>query len=122
MRIDQLRAGARGGLIGFSRCPGKRGEPVDPQTQRHLLERDIQVVKAWRARALVSALEDEELRAFGVSDLGACATRASVWWFRIPLKEASKPDGRFWRAWPQAAPSLLEILRKGERVVIHSCG
>ena len=79
-------------------------------------------IKSWKAQALVTALEYEELLPLGIMDLGVCASRAGLWWFRVPLKKAAKPDERFSRAWPNAAPSLLQLLRQGQRIVIHCDG
>ena len=120
MVINPVKTGGPAGQIGVSACPGKSGDLLSPAARRHLLERDIQTVKEWRAHALVSALEDEELKIFGVEDVGATATRAGIWWFRVPLKQQTSPDNRFWNAWPHTAPALLDILRRGQRVVVHS--
>jgi ADP-ribosyl-[dinitrogen reductase] hydrolase len=120
VRIDEFPAGTRGGSIGLSDCPGKYEDLGSDVRQR--LANDVRSITRWGARALVSALEDEELQIHGIQDIGATATRVGIWWFRVPLKANAEPDDRFWRAWPQAAPALLEILRNGQRVLIHSCG
>lgn len=120
MVINPVKTGGHAGQIGLSACPGKSDDLLSPQARRQRLEADVQVVKVWRAHALVSALEDEELKTFGVEDVGATATRAGMWWFRVPLKQQAAPDNRFWNAWPHTAPALLDILRRGQRVVIHS--
>lgn len=120
-RIESLRAGAHGGLIGLCECPGKRKD-ASGQASRDAMEADIRSITLWHGQALVSVLEDEELKALGLQDVGVYASRAGVWWFRVPLKARDKPDDRFWRAWPHAAPALLEIVRNGKRIVIHGCG
>ena len=120
LHIDVIRAEKYGGLIGLTYCPGKCDEIGTVAAQRQVLEDDIQSLTNWRACGLVTALEDEELRTFGVVDLGACATRAGIWWFRIPISETEDPVTHFWRAWPRAAPALVEMLRHGRRVVVHS--
>ena len=120
MRITPLRTDGHAGLLGLGSCPGKSDADLSAIARRQLLESDIRVVRSWNAKALVSVLEDGELKALKVEDVGASATRVGIWWFRTPIKRGAAPDDRFWRAWPQAAPALLEILRHAQRVVVHS--
>lgn len=122
MHIDPIPAGKNGGLIGLATCPG--GGKIEPSApaQRRSLEKDVHRVKEWKAQALVSALEYEELQPLGIVDIGVCASRAGIWWFRVPLKKGAEPDDRFWRAWPNAAPSLVQLLRQGQRIIVHCDG
>jgi ADP-ribosyl-[dinitrogen reductase] hydrolase len=114
-----MRIEGRGELLGLGSCPGRSVQSLDVVAGRQVLERDIRMVSSWRAKALVTVLEDEELKELKIEDVGATATRAGIWWFRIPVKYDSAPDDRFRRAWPQVAPALLEMLRLGQRVVLH---
>jgi ADP-ribosyl-[dinitrogen reductase] hydrolase len=118
--MNQIPAGTRGGCIGLTSRPGKPSSATSGPAGRELLERDVRKIKSWRSQALVSAIEDEELKALDIQDVGACATRMGMWWFRAPLKESTEPDDRFWQAWLRAAPPLLDILRHGQRIAVHS--
>jgi ADP-ribosyl-[dinitrogen reductase] hydrolase len=80
----------------------------------------VREIKHWRPKALVSAILDEELQSLAIQNVGAFATRAGLWWFRVPIPDGKEPDERFWQAWPKAAPTLLDLLRRGEKVVVHS--
>lgn len=120
MQIDAINVAGSDGLIGLSSCPGAGA--VAGAGRRKALEADAGKIKAWDARALVSALEYEELQGLDIVDLGVFASRTGLWWFRVPLREALAPDERFWRAWPNVAPSLLQLLRQGQRIVIHDAG
>ncbi|HSN17097.1 MAG TPA: hypothetical protein VLV87_02710 [Gammaproteobacteria bacterium] len=122
MHIDPIRAGKNDGRIGLTVCPGVNDPAATNTGRRRSLEADVSHIKAWKAKALVSALEYEELQGLGILDLGVCASRAGIWWFRVPVPKGKAPDDRFWRAWPNAAPSLLQLLRQGERIVIHCDG
>jgi protein-tyrosine phosphatase len=104
-------------MIGLTPCPGT-GVSGPPGARRRI-DLDVRQVRNWKAQALVSALEDEEMRAFGVLDIGVCSSQLGIWWYRVPLKRDAKPDQRFWHAWPKAAPSLLQLLRSGQRLSIH---
>jgi len=119
VRITPMRIESRGELLGLGSCPGRGVQSLDTTAGRLVLEGDVRVVSHWRAKALVTVLEDEDLKELKIEDVGATATRAGIWWFRIPLKDGAAPDDRFRRAWPNAAPALLEMLRLGQRVVLH---
>ncbi|HEY1773702.1 MAG TPA: hypothetical protein VGH91_10985 [Gammaproteobacteria bacterium] len=120
IRIDPIRAGEQGGIIGLCPCPGRHEDTSTALERNARLERDVREIKLWRPKALVSAILDEELQSLSIQNVGAFATRAGLWWFRVPIPEGKEPDERFWMAWPKAAPTLLDLLRRGEKVVVHS--
>ena len=111
-----------GGFIGMTFCPGKRnpGAMTGPW-DRDLLT-DLKVVSAWRARVLITLMEDHELVQLGVPAIGETTRSLGMTWYHLPIRDVSVPDSYFEIAWKRAGAELRQRLIAGARIVIHCKG
>lgn len=93
IRIATLLAGKR--HIGISFCPGKRGASLDGLGWRRNLAADLDVIRNWGADALVSLIEDHEIRDLGVASLGREAEARGMEWHHLPIRDVTLPDEQF---------------------------
>ena len=122
MRIVPIAGPANCGCIGLTVWPKRPLDPNAQPTPRQRIEKYIRQISDWRARVLVSVLEEREIYRLGVRDIGDVATLSYIWWFPLPFEEGKAPDETFMYAWSRAAPVLLDRLRTDERVVFQGCG
>jgi hypothetical protein len=78
LRIDEVIAGSAGGLIGITFCPGKRGPSASGYRWKRDLKSDLDNIAKWHPKAMVTLIEDHELRLLGVPDLGAQVCRRGI--------------------------------------------
>ena len=122
LRIDAINLEFGNAAIGMTLCPGKRGESNYGSPWKRDLIADMEVIREWDCRILVTVMELGELEAFHVTNLGASATSAGIQWYHIPITDGDPPDERFEVLWPVVALVVLDTLRAGQRVVIHCRG
>jgi len=122
LRIYAINLEFGNAAIGMTICPGKRGESDYGGPWRRDLIVDMEVIREWDCRILVTVMELGELEAFHVTNLGASATSAGIQWYHIPITDGDPPDERFETLWPEVGPVILNALRGGQRVVIHCRG
>lgn len=122
LRIDEVSAGERGGLIGITFCPGKCG----PSLYDFRWERDIaaglDVIVAWGARAVGTLIEAHEFALLGVPDLGARVLARGIDWHDVPIPDVRPPGERFETGWQSSGPVLRNDLLTGNRVLVHCSG
>jgi ADP-ribosyl-[dinitrogen reductase] hydrolase len=119
LRIDAVRAGDAGGVIGMTLCPGKCGPSHAGAPWKRDLETDLRAIRQWHALAIVTCMEEPELRTLGVANLGAATVAASLWWFTLPISDTDIPDLRFETAWRNLGQSICATLSNGGRLVVH---
>ena len=122
LHIDAINLEFGNAAIGMTLCPGKRGESNYGGPWKRDLSTDMEVIREWGCRVLVTVMEPGELEAFHVTNLGACAASVGIQWYHIPITDGDPPDERFEVLWPVIAPVILNTLRAGKRVVIHCRG
>lgn len=121
LRIDELAADGGGGVIGLTFCPGKyQPDALSGHWERDL-RTDLQVIREWGAAALVNLLEDHEMRALRVPELGEMAAE-SMEYFHLPIRDGGVPGPGFEQAWASAGAQLRKHLRTGEKVLVHCKG
>lgn len=104
-------------------CPGKQvgcsntGDPWERD-----LSLDMSVITGWRATTLVTLMEEHELAALGVPELGEAAEQAGLEWHLLPIRDVDVPDQRFERLWVYSGHVLRRKLKAGERIVLHCRG
>jgi ADP-ribosyl-[dinitrogen reductase] hydrolase len=117
-----VTAGSGHGRIGVTFCPGK----YDPYGQTGSWDRDLALdldeIQKWGASAVVTLVEDQELKLLRVLHLGAEVRRRGMSWFHLPIVDASIPDEDFERAWKSAGAELRSMLKNGADVVVHCRG
>ena len=111
-----------GGRIGLTFCPGKK----DPNAMTGAWDRDLvadlDAIRHWGARTLVTLMESHELEALHVPTLGDVAETTGLDWLHLPIRDVSIPDKRFEHRWPPVSTQLIDKLGRDESIVIHCKG
>jgi len=119
LQIHELSAGAGGGVIGISLCPGK----INPEwLWARDLEKDLQVIADWNASMVVSLVEDHELLFLQIPNLGSQVKALGMEWLHLPIRDGGIPDRRFKSEWQTRGPELHRLLNEGARILIHCRG
>ena len=103
-------------------CPGKQGPSEYGGPWLRDLTTDMAVLKDWGCKALLTLMEPSELQDFHVLNIGEIAESMCIKWYHMPITDGDPPDERFIAAWPVFGRELLDILKNGDRVVIHCRG
>lgn len=122
LRIDELRAGEAGGVIGITFCPGKCGASNSGYRWERDLATDLDAIAAWRPGAMVTLIEDHEFEMLGVRGLGAQVRARGIDWHHLPIVDVQPPDERFEARWLTSGPALTSLLRDGRKVLVHCRG
>lgn len=122
LRIDEVEAGAAGGRIGITFCPGKIDDTGYRARWARDLAADLDVISLWRPAAMVTLIEDHEFRMLGVPQLGEQVRHRGLEWHHLPIVDVQPPDERFEVAWQSSGPKLVGYLRAGGRVLVHCRG
>jgi len=118
IRISELAVPGVTGIIGVTFCPGKRdGEKWDRD-----LDADLDAIRAWGARAVITLIEEHEFTMLRVQSLGAGVAARDMRWHHLPIRDLNAPDVRFEKGWSAAWPQIRKHLMDGERVVVHCRG
>lgn len=120
IRIATLSVGE--GRIGISFCPGKQGASLDGLGWRRDLAADLDAIRNWGAAALVSLIEDHEMRDLNVASLGLEAERCGMEWHHLPIRDVTAPDELFEQRWRHAGARLRALLTEGKGVFVHCRG
>lgn len=107
------------GRVGITFCPGKYDEDGMSGAWDRDLAIDLDAVRDWGARAVVTLLEHHEFILLKVPRLGDEVLRRGMLWFHLPIADASVPDDKFERLWESAGEKLRSILREGSDVLVH---
>lgn len=112
--------------LGMSICPGK----VDPHAMSGACERDlttdVDCIKQWGACVVITLMEDEELSALHVRNLGRAIEKAGMIWWHFAVMDGSalkirqrQADGQFWDL---PCAMLRLVLSLGGKIFIHCRG
>jgi len=116
--IDSVRVPGTEGMIGITSCPGVRDDFIFDLYSESLLD-DLLAIRAWGAVVVVTLLEETELHALGVRDLGRQVVALNMIWLHLPVRNMSLPDERFEKRWREVLPCLRKLLHEGQRMIIH---
>lgn len=122
LRIDEVVVGPADGRIGICLCPGKRGGSLTGPRWERDLTTDLEVIRRWRAEAVLTLIEDHEFEELGVTQLGAQVRARGIEWHHLPIADYQPPDSRFESGWATRGPTLLQRLNTGGRVLVHCRG
>ncbi|MCL2716657.1 MAG: cyclin-dependent kinase inhibitor 3 family protein [Alphaproteobacteria bacterium] len=122
LRIAQVSPGEGFGRVGITFCPGKHQRDALTGCWARNLDLDLDAIRAWGACAVVTLVEDEELRCLKVPNLGEEVTRRGMLWFHLPIADREIPDRSFESAWRRSGADLRSLLRAGSDVVVHCKG
>ena len=107
------------GIIGVTSCPGMKDETACLDLYEEKLMNDLQTIRNWGAVAVVTLLDDLEIRILGASDLPNTADWLNLLWFHLPIGNRGLPGPNFEELWEVAGPRLCQLLREGKRIVVH---
>jgi protein-tyrosine phosphatase len=107
------------GIIGITACPGMKDGPGCLDLYEESLLHDLTTIRNWGAVAVVTLLDDLELRILGVSDLSNTAEWLNLRWFHLPVDNKGVPGQNFEALWGSAGQQLCQLLRDGKRIIIH---
>jgi len=122
LQIASVKPPGADGAIGVTFCPGK----WDHEAQNGPWERDLAVdvaaIRKWGAAVVVCLLTPKELPMLEVEGLPRAVCAAGMAWLHLPIVDVGVPDAEFERAWAHASPWLQDLLRAGQRVLVHCKG
>jgi protein-tyrosine phosphatase len=121
LQIASIGVGAGRGKIGVTFAPGKNDLAIGGPWARDL-EKDLDAILAWGAKALVTLLEPHELALLAIPRLGAEVRRRGIDWLHMPIRDVSTPDHEFDARWSAASERLRSRLDAGENIVVHCRG
>ncbi|SCW76333.1 ADP-ribosyl-[dinitrogen reductase] hydrolase [Sphingobium faniae] len=122
LQIAELSCGRGRGRIGITLCPGKRQCDASTGVWERDLDIDLDLVVRWGASAVVTLIEDHELRALGVERLGTAVRERHMDWFHLPVRDVSVPGADLEEQWAVMGPNLRSRLRQGFDILVHCKG
>ena len=94
-------------------CPGTKGTE---------LKASLEQLKQQGVTAIVTALENAEMKKAGVADLPALTEELGMDWFHQPIEDDCAPGESFAPRWQQISPKVQAILQNGGKVALHCMG
>ena len=122
IRIAELPAGDRGGLVGVTFAPGKTQQGGLAGDHSRDLAVDLDAIRRWRAAAVVTLMTTEELERYRIAEIGAEVRARSMEWFHLPIRDYHTPDAAFEAVWPQRSAHLRAMVAGGGRILVHCRG
>lgn len=122
LRIDPVIPDNCNGVIGMVICPGRRVSFAMGDDWDRDLDNDLQAIRDWGARALVSLMEKDEMEFYGVGELPAKVIRLGMSHFHLPIADMDVPGKSFERQWQTSGEELRDMLLSGQSIVIHCLG
>jgi protein-tyrosine phosphatase len=117
LRVDWVEL-PKGGRIGMTHCPGRRGRDGSGHVWQRDLESDLQDLLNEQVPLLVSLVEEREFETLGVPGLPmAAASRLA--WHHLPIADMTIPGVPFFQRWDRSCSAVLQVLEAGGRVVLH---
>ena len=122
LRIDAVDAGAERGLIGITLAPGENDRFAVGGPWARSLERNIDAIVAWNAKAVVTLIEPREIARLCISGLGPQIQRRGMEWVHMPITDVTTPGPEFEAKWPKVSRRLKSQLNVGENILVHCRG
>lgn len=101
------------GQLLLTPCPGTQQVPA-PQA--------LDQLQLAGAHGVVTLMTGDELATLSQATLGQQVEARGMAWFHLPIADDEAPDPEFERAWRQALPRLIALLRDGKQIAIHCRG
>ncbi len=122
LQIAAVRPWTGAGRIGVTFCPGKtQAEALTGAWERDLAL-DLDAVREWGAKAVLTLLEDHEIVTLGVRSLSAEVRARGLMWFHAPIADYGTPDAAFEASWRDIGQALRTLLADDADIVIHCKG
>ncbi|SON51338.1 cyclin-dependent kinase inhibitor 3 family protein [Vibrio tapetis] len=111
--VWSLATGQQQAALILTPCPGTKGVE---------LAKSLGQLKAQGVKAVVTAINNEEMQSKGVRELGALTEELGMAWHHIVIEDDQAPGEDFSAKWQQASPSLQALLANGDKVALHCMG
>lgn len=122
LEIGAVRAAPHMGLVGLTFAPGKvQGSAMTGRWARDL-SLDLDAIEAWNAAAVVTLVEEHELHALEIAELGSRVTERHMAWVHAPIRDYGVPGEAFEAIWDEHGPGLRARVRDGANVLVHCKG
>ena len=122
LQIAEVTPSGCCGRIGITFCPGKHQSDAFTGVWKRDIDVDLDAVASWGASAVVSLLEDHEMRSLGVVRLRAAVRERHMDWFHLPVADVSVPGADFEDQWQSVGRNLRWRLQQGFHILIHCKG
>ena len=122
LQIASINPGEWSGKLGVTICPGKQGDSVFGAPWGRDLKQDLDVIRDWGAAMIITLVEAHELKMLGVPDLGPQVRERGIEWRHLPIADMQAPGSTFNAAWPSVSLEIQDLLRHGQRVLVHCRG
>ena len=110
------------GRIGMTLCPGKKQADALTGAWDRDLDLDLQAIRGWGGRVLVSLIEDHEFADLGVEALAGRVRDHDIDWMHLPIRDGSTPTTGFELRWKTTGRALRRRLTDGDSIVLHCKG
>jgi protein-tyrosine phosphatase len=122
LRIDTIALPGNRGHIGMTICPGKKDQGYSGTVWDRDLATDLDAIAEWKANAVVTLLEEFELKMLGISNLPAFLDERGIEWHHLPIRDVDIPDKHFEVRWRENGQRIKTILSGGGKVLLHCRG
>ena len=122
LRIDSVALPGGRGQIGMTFCPGKKDRGYSGTTWNRDLDSDLDEIKAWGADAIVTLLEEFELKMLGIPNISDQVLKREIEWYHLPIRDLDIPDPQFDERWLDSWQQLKSILFRGGKILLHCRG
>lgn len=122
LQIAEVQPFQGAGRIGITFCPGKVQPGALTGSWNRDLGLDLDAIANWNATAVLTLVEDHELKALKVETLGPQVAARHMQWYHLPIPDVSTPGREFDRSWKQVGEGLKARLRDGFNVLVHCKG
>ncbi|KLV10557.1 phosphatase [Photobacterium ganghwense] len=101
------------GALVLTPCPGTKGVSlIDTLTQ----------FASQGVKAIVTAINHDEMQSKGVESLGEEAEKLGIRWFYAPIEDDCAPGAEFAATWSTFNTELHDILAGGGKIALHCMG
>ena len=122
LQIAEVRASDAHGRIGITFCPGKHDRMAHTGVWERDLAIDLDAIKAWGAKLVVTLVEPFELQLLKVPSLGSEVQKRGLEWRHLSIADFSVPDARFEDQWQTQGRDIRALLRNGSDILVHCKG
>lgn len=122
VEIAEVHPFAGAGKVGLTFCPGKTQQDGMTGAWARDLGTDLDRIADWNATAVVTLIEDHEIAALQVPDLGKGVRARHMEWHHLPIPDYGVGTASFETSWAAAGEHLRARVRHGFNVLIHCKG
>jgi len=101
------------GALILTPCPG---------TKQVALLDSLQQLKEQGVTVVVTAIEQQEMQAKDVTELGTVTASLGMQWLHLPIEDDCAPDETFRQGWQKNSKALHAALARGEKIAMHCMG